>query len=640
MILRSAFATLLLASAAPAFAQDIMEKPATLTATGMPDIPADISRSAQRYFEGRSASFAGWDPSDGSMLISTRFANVSQLHRVARPLGMRQQMTFEEEPVGGSLSPTGETLVISKDAGGSEFSQLYRYEEGELVLLTDGESRNGSGPWTEDGKWMAFSSTKRNGRESDIYVMDPNDPSTTRMVFEAPTVGYFPMDWSPDNKHLIVLHYISVQDSDLYLVDVETGEARPLGDPAAKISYGGAQFAPDGTLWATSDEGSDFKRLGTIDLESGAFTPVEAFSEWDVSSADLTDDGSLMAITTNEAGATALWLRDMATGQTRKVDTLPPGLVFGTEFSPSNELGFTFTSNKGTDAYSYNVETGALTRWTMSETGGLDLSNNVDPELVSIESFDGERVTGFLYRPDPAKFPGERPLIVDIHGGPEGQTRPTYKGTDNYYVNELGYAVFYPNVRGSTGFGKRFVGLDNGPFLRENSVKDIGAFLDHFAQDAGIDDARIGVTGGSYGGYMCYATAIHYPDKVNGAVCNVAISSFVTFLENTQEYRRDLRRPEYGDERDPEQRAKLIEISPMTRITEISDPLFVIQGANDPRVPKSEADQLVEKVRASGQPVWYLVGENEGHGFSKKDNRDYQIAAEILFWTERMGDTE
>lgn len=640
MMLRSAFAILLLAGASPLFAQDFMEKPATLTATGMPAIPATIYDGAQRYFEGRSASFAGWDPSDGSMLISTRFANVSQLHRVARPLGMRQQMTFENEPVGGSLSPTGETLVISKDAGGSEFSQLYRYDDGRLVLLTDGTSRNGAGPWSKDGKWLAFSSTKRNGRESDIYVMDPNDPSSARMVFETPTVGWGPVDFAPDGKSLAIMHYTSVQDSDLYLLDVATGTARPLGDPAETISYGGALFAPDGTLWATSDEGSDFQRLGTIDLETGAFTPIASFSDWDVEGIDITDDGSLMAITTNEAGATALWLRDMATGATRKVDTLPPGLVFGMEFSPSGELGFTFTSNKGTDAYSYNPVTGALTRWTMSESGGLDLSANVDPELVSIESFDGETVTGFLYRPDPAKFPGARPLIVDIHGGPEGQSRPTYRGTSNYYVNELGYAKFYPNVRGSTGFGKRFVGLDNGPFLRENSVKDIGAFLDHFASDPAIDADRIGVTGGSYGGYMCYATAIHYADKVNGAVCNVAISSFVTFLENTQEYRRDLRRPEYGDERDPAQRAKLVEISPMTRITEIADPLFVIQGANDPRVPKSEADQLVEKVRAAGQPVWYLVGENEGHGFAKKDNRDYQVAAEILFWSERMGDTE
>lgn len=636
MMLRSALAAFLLTSAAPVFAQDTMPKPATLTATGMPEIPAEIYEGAKRYFEGRSAGFVGWDPSDGSMLISTRFANVSQLHRVARPLGMRQQMTFEDDPVGANLSPTGETLVISKDAGGSEFNQLYRYDGGRLILLTDGESRNGSGTWTDDGRWIAFTSTKRNGRESDIYIMDPTDPTTTRMVFEAPTVGYGPMDFSPDGKHLVVMHYTSVQDSDLYLVDVASGATRPLGDPDAKISYGGGAFAPDGTLWATSDEGSDFKRLGTIDLATGAFTPVERFSDWDVAGFDLTDDGSMMAITTNEAGATALWLRDMATGAMTRVDSLPPGLVFGMEFSPSGELGFTFTSNKGSDAYSYNPTTGALTRWTMSESGGLDLSANVDPELVEIESFDGERVSGFLYRPDPARFPGPRPLIVDIHGGPEGQTRPTYRGTSNYYFNELGYAKFYPNVRGSTGFGKRFVGLDNGPFLRENSVKDVGAFLDHFAKDAGIDAARIGVTGGSYGGYMCYATAIHYSDKVNGAVCNVAISSFVTFLENTQEYRRDLRRPEYGDERDPEQRAKLIEISPMTRITEISDPLFVIQGANDPRVPKSEADQLVEKVRASGQPVWYLVGENEGHGFSKKDNRDYQIAAEILFWSQLM----
>ncbi|MBW0145843.1 S9 family peptidase [Sphingomicrobium clamense] len=638
MIFRSALATLLIGTASPALAQDVMDKPSTLTASGMPDIPAEIYDDARGYLEGRSAGFRGWDPKDGSMLISTRFGNVSQIHRVTMPLGMRQQITFESEPVGASLSPDGETMIVSKDAGGSEFNQLYLYDNARLTLLTDGESRNGMGPWMEDSSAFAFGSTKRNGRESDIYLMNPANPSSARMIFEAPTVGYYAAAFSPDGSKLVIGHYTSVQKNDYYLLDLASGEVAPIGDPSRVISQMGAGFDNDGNLWVTSDEGSDFKRLGMLDLATGAFTTVGDFGDWDVSGFVISDDGSMMAIETSEAGLSKLYLRDMASGTIRPVTTLPPGVVGGFDFSPDNTLGMTLTSNKGTDAYALDTDTLELTRWTKSESGGIDLDRNADPEIVSIESFDGERVTGLLYRPDPSKFPGPRPLIIDIHGGPEGQTAATSRGTDNYYVNELGYARFYPNVRGSTGFGKRFVSLDNGPFLRENSVKDIGAFLDHFASDAAIDSDRIGVTGGSYGGYMCYATAIHYPDKVNGAVCNVAISSFVTFLENTQDYRRDLRRAEYGDERDPEQRAKLVEISPMTRITEISDPLFVIQGANDPRVPKSEADQLVAKVREAGQDVWYLVGENEGHGFAKKDNRDYQIAAEILFWSQVMGE--
>jgi dipeptidyl aminopeptidase/acylaminoacyl peptidase len=253
-----------------------------------------------------------------------------------------------------------------------------------------------------------------------------------------------------------------------------------------------------------------------------------------------------------------------------------------------------------------------------------------------VKGFDGERVSGFLYCPDARRFPGKRPLIVNIHGGPEGQSRPGFLGRNNYLVNELGIAIFYPNVRGSTGYGKRFVSLDNGPFQRENSVKDIGAYIDRLAADPAIDGNRMAVTGGSYGGYMCYASSIMYAGRFKGALCNVAISNFVSFLENTQSYRRDLRRVEYGDERDPKQRAKLLEIAPLRRVSEIKAPLFVVQGANDPRVPKSEADQIVKAVRSNGADVWYLVGNNEGHGFAKKENQDYQFWATMMFWQKTL----
>jgi dipeptidyl aminopeptidase/acylaminoacyl peptidase len=277
-----------------------------------------------------------------------------------------------------------------------------------------------------------------------------------------------------------------------------------------------------------------------------------------------------------------------------------------------------------------------VTRWTRSETGGLDVAANVEPELVEVRSFDGERVSGFLYRPDARRFPGRRPLIVNIHGGPESQSRPGFLGRNNYLLNELGIAIFYPNVRGSTGFGKRFVALDNGPALRENSVRDIGAFLDRLQADPALDRARFAVTGGSYGGYMCYASAIRFGDRLRAANCVVAISNFVTFLENTQSYRRDLRRVEYGDERDPAQRAGLTAISPLTRVSELRMPLMVVTGANDPRVPQSEADQMVAAVRAAGRPAWHLIGQNEGHGFAKKENQDYNFWVNLLFWQANL----
>lgn len=612
-------------------------KPAALTVQGVPAVPPELAAKTRPYMELRSAAFAGWNKRDKSMLIRTRFGNVPQLHRVAGPMMDRHQITFEAEPVNGRWAPSGDVLAIQKDQGGNEFFQIYRLDAGKLTLLTDGKSRNELGAWSKDGKLLAFSSTRRNGTDSDLYVIDPREPATSQLVAEVKGGGWGIAAFAPGNAKALVLNYQQVTNSDPYLLDLATKQLTPIGDLKKDIAYGGADFAPDGTLWVLSDENSDVQRLGKLDSATGRFTPVSAASRWDVDEFDISEDGRTIAYVTNEAGISRLYLFDVASGRSQQVRSLPVGIAGGLQWAPWGDLGFTFNSAKGTaDAWSLNPASGQLTRWTQSETGGLDFSGNPEAQLVEVKSFDGERVSGFLYRPDPAKFPDKRPVIVDIHGGPEGQERPGFMGPDNYLINELGIAVFLPNVRGSTGFGKRFVSLDNGPFKREDSVKDIGAFLTALKADPAIDANRMAVTGGSYGGYMCYASAIRYAADFKGALCNVAISNFVTFLQNTQSYRRDLRRVEYGDERDPKQRAKLEEISPLRRISEIKEPLFVVQGANDPRVPKSEADQLVAKVRAQGTPVWYMVGENEGHGFGKKENQDYLFWSTLQFWQQTL----
>ncbi|GLR48229.1 S9 family peptidase [Sphingomonas astaxanthinifaciens] len=630
-------ATSALAGVASAQAPDTVPKPAALTVQGVPPVPAALAARTRPYQELRSAAFAGWNKRDRSMLIRTRFGNVPQLHRVAGPLMDRQQISFEAEPVSGSWAPSGDVLAVQKDRGGDEFFQLYRLDGGRLTLLTDGKSRNERGAWSKDGKLLGYSSTRRNGTDTDLYVVDPRNPASDRRVAEVKGGGWSIAAFAPGNARALVLNYQQVTNSDPYLLDVASGRLTPIGDLKKDIAIGGAEFAPNGKLWVLSDEDSDVQRLGTLDPATGRFTPVANAGRWDVEEFDISDDGRRIAYLTNEAGISRLYILDTASGRSTRVAALPVGVAGGIEWAPWGELGFTFNSAKGTaDAWSYNPATAKLTRWTRSETGGLDFSANPEAQLFEVKSFDGERVSGFLYRPDPAKFPGKRPVIVDIHGGPEGQERPGFMGRDNYLINELGIAVFLPNVRGSTGFGKRFVSLDNGPFKREDSVKDIGAFLTALKADPAIDANRMAVTGGSYGGYMCYASAIRYAADFKGALCNVAISNFVTFLENTQSYRRDLRRVEYGDERDPTQRAKLEEISPLRRINEIKEPLFVVQGANDPRVPKSEADQLVAKVRAQGTPVWYMVGENEGHGFGKKENQDYLFWSTLQFWQQTL----
>ncbi|MBL8649678.1 MAG: S9 family peptidase [Sphingopyxis sp.] len=617
----------------------VAPKPAALTADGLPAIPADLASATRPYMENRGAGFVGWNPIDKSMLISTRFGNTSQIHRVAMPMGARQQLTFEEEPIAGAAwSPkSADIMLVQKDIGGNEFYQIYAMKNGRLALLTDGKSRNGLNSWSKDGSLVAYTSTRRNGSDSDIYVMDPRDPATTRMVAEVDGGGWGVSDIAPDKSWALVGKYTSVEKVDLFRLDLATGRMTPIGDHQTSIAYGGGAFAPDGTIWGTSDEGSDFQRLGTLDPASGKFTPKGPAEKWDVDTFAIADDGSFIAYVVNEAGMSKLRLLDPKSGAVRTVDTLPAGIIGGLEIAPWGEVGISFTSARSAaDAYSVDPQTLAVTRWTQSETGGLDVTKNIEPELVKAKSFDGLEVSGFLYRPDPAKFPGQRPLIMNVHGGPESQSRPGFLGRTNYLINELGIAVFYPNVRGSTGYGKTFVSLDNGPYKREDSVKDMGAFLDLFAKDKTLDPARFGLTGGSYGGYMCYAAATHYADKIRANLCVVAISNFVTFLENTQDYRRDLRRVEYGDERVPDQRRKLLEISPLTRVGDIRKPLFIVTGANDPRVPASEADQIVTAVRGKGGTAWHLVGTNEGHGFAKKENIDYQFWASLLFWKQYL----
>ncbi|NUT00283.1 MAG: S9 family peptidase [Sphingomonas sp.] len=587
--------------------------------------------------EYRTAGFAGWNATDRAMLVSTRFGNVSQLHSVAMPMGMRRQISFEAEPVSGKWSPKGGTLVVQKDVGGGEFFQLYTLANGQLTLLSDGKSRNELGSWDKEGRLIGYSSTRRNGTDSDIYVVDPSDPKSNRLVVQVKGGGWNIRDFAPGGAKAAVLEEISITKSNPYLLDIASGKLTPIGNHKKAVAYGNLEYAPDGTLWATSDEGSDVQRLGRLDPATGKFTPLSPIARWDVDEFEISADGRTIAYTMNESGSSKLILLDVPSGQTRQAASLPMGQIAGLEFAPWGTLGFSMVSAKSpSDAYSLDPQSLQVTRWTESETGGLDPKRNVEPELIEVKSFDGQAISGFLYRPDPARFPGKRPLLFNIHGGPEAQARPGFLGRNNYLVNELGIAIFFPNVRGSSGYGKRFVSLDNGPFLRENSVKDIGAFLDRLAADPAIDAARMAETGGSYGGYMCYASAIAYADRFKGSLCVVAISNFVTFLENTQSYRRDLRRVEYGDERDPKQRAKLLEISPLRRVSEIKAPLFVVTGANDPRVPKSEADQVVKAVRATGNEVWHLVGENEGHGFAKKENQDYQFWNTLMFWEKTL----
>jgi dipeptidyl aminopeptidase/acylaminoacyl peptidase len=614
-----------------------------LVAEGIPAIPASLAAEVRRYTESRSASLAAWHPTRREMLISTRFGNTPQLHRVAMPLGARQQLTFFDEPVGSAeYEPrTGKYFLFSRDVGGNEFAQIYRYDfaDGRVSLLTDGRSRNGGIVFSTRGDRIAYTSTRRNGSDGDIYVMDPLDSTSSKPLVEVTGGnGWGIEDWSPDDRQLLVSQYVSVNQSSIYLVDVASGERQELtaGD-GDSVAYGAARFSRDGAgVYLTSDAGSEYQRLAYMNLRTKRTTPLTGAINWDVEEFEPSEDGRTIAFVTNEAGSSRLQLLDTRTRQIHPVTGVPAGVLGGLSWRRNaREVGFSISSARSpSDVYSVDADTRKLTRWTASELGGLVADQLPEPALISWKSFDARTITGYYYRP-PARFTGKRPVIINIHGGPEGQTRPGFLGRNNYYINELGVAIIYPNVRGSTGYGKSFVKLDNG-MKREDSVKDIASLLDWIAQQPDLDAQRVMITGGSYGGYMTLAVATNYNDRICCSLDVVGISNFNTFLKNTESYRRDLRRVEYGDERDPAMRDFFERIAPLNNAGKITKPLFVVAGGNDPRVPRTEAEQMVARVKQNGSPVWYLMAKDEGHGFRKKGNVDYQFYATVMFIRQNL----
>jgi Tol biopolymer transport system component/dienelactone hydrolase len=629
-------------SAAPKQAQEAVVAPnENLVVEGIPPIPALLAEKADRYTNFRSGSFLSWHPSRREMLIATRFGDTFQIHAVKSPGAARTQLTFYRDDVRNAQYPpkgNADCFVFSKDIGGGEFYQIYRYDttSGAVTLLTDGKSRNTDELWSNSGKVIAYSSTRRTGNETDIWISspaNPEDPRTNRMLAQLTGGGWTPLDWSPDDSQLLVLNAISANETYLWLMNAATGEKTLLTPKdGVQVAYNAGKFSKDGKgLYVTTDKDSQFQRLAYMDLATRQNAYLTDQIHWDVESFAISPDGQTIAFTANEDGLSVLHLLDTKTGKERPAPKLPDGLVFGVRWHENGrDLAFGVASSHATaDAYSVDVPSGKVDRWTTSETGGLNPTAFSEAKLIHWESFDGKSISGFYYAPS-AHLAGKRPVIIDIHGGPEGQFRPGFLGRNNYYMNELGIAMIFPNVRGSTGYGKTFLTLDDG-FQREDSYKDINALLDWIAQQPDLDSSRVMITGGSYGGFMTLAVATNYNDRVRCSVDIVGPSNLVTFLENTSGYRQDLRRVEYGDERDPKMRAFLERIAPANNASNITKPLFVIQGKNDPRVPWTEAQQMVGVVRKNGTPVWYLMANDEGHGFSKKKNVDYQFYATILF---------
>jgi dipeptidyl aminopeptidase/acylaminoacyl peptidase len=636
-LLISLFSILLIA-VAPLPAQEPALTPAeNLVVDGIPPVPTYLAETAGRYGSFRSATLLDWSPARREMLISTRFADTPQLHLVKAPGAARQQLTFFADAVTTArFNPVDDDYaVFMKDIGGGEWYQLYRYEfaTGKVRLLTDGKSRNLLGPFSSSGKWLAYMSTHRTGQDTDLWVLNPDEARSPHLLTQLAGGGWQPLDWSPDDKQILLKEEISINESYLWLVDTATGKMMPLTprDTSAKVAIGEALFSRDGRrIYLTTDKDSEFLRLSYLDLASKQQTYLTSQIPWDVDQFDLSRDGKRLAFLSNEDGINVPHVLDTSTVKEIPLPKLSAGVISGIRWNRNGQdLGFVLTSARGpADCYSMNVDTGMIERWTFSESA-IRTDTFREAEIIHWNSFDGKTISGFIYRPS-AKFTGKRPVLVVIHGGPEGQSQPTFLGRNNYFLNELGIVLIYPNVRGSTGYGKTFSLLDNG-FQREDSYKDINALLDWVAAQPNLDPARVAVTGGSYGGHMTLATSTFYSDRIRCSIDIVGMSNLVTFLEHTEAYRRDLRRVEYGDERDPKMREYLERIAPMNNIAKIRKPMLVVAGKNDPRVPVSESEQIVQGLKEKGTPVWYLIAKDEGHGFRKKNNQDYLFYSSVLF---------
>jgi dipeptidyl aminopeptidase/acylaminoacyl peptidase len=625
-----------------AFAVTHVER-GNLTFENIPQAPAEFTEKLAGYLDARQATPLGWSPK-GQLLIATRFADVEQLHLVEQPGGARRQLTFLHEPITeAAFSPDSarSAYVFLKDSGGNEKAQLYYQHMGDAAakLLTDGKSLNGAPMWSNSGREVAFSSTARDGRNIDIDIVDPESGTLPRlgMAGDGSGAAWSVLDWSPDDSKLLVLKEVSVSEGYLYIVDLGTGQKREVEPSPAKVGIVGAKFTRDGQgVYLVSDRESEFARLRYINLFTNDKTVISAHIPWDIEALAISRDGHYLAYVSNEAGAGKLNLLDLRTHQDLTPPRLQqPGVISSLSFdATATRLAFGFAAaNQPRDAYVLNIAENRLELWTRSEPGAVDAAKFVLPRRVEFPTFDrvdgkARQIPAYVYEPASG---GPHPVLISLHGGPESQFRPGFDPWIQYVVNELGFAVIAPNVRGSSGYGRTYMALDNG-VLREDAVKDVGAMLVWIALQKAFDGKHVVVAGGSYGGYLSLATLVNYSDRLRGAVDVSGIADFVSFLTNTAPYRQDQRRAEYGDERDLEMRGFLRRISPLTNADRITRPLLVVHGKNDPRVPLSEADQIVNKLRARGGEVWYLLAADEGHGYRKKQNRDayYETFAQFL----------
>jgi dipeptidyl aminopeptidase/acylaminoacyl peptidase len=595
-----------------------------------------------RYLNVKSAVGGSLGPDGDRLAFLMNTTGTHQVWTLDGPEAWPEQQTFYDEQVSFvSWSPERDELVFGMDEGGNERAQLYRLDpdSGVVTDLTQHpEAKHQWGGWSNDGEQFAFTSNRRDESVFDVYTQGRDETGADATLRHEADGWLSVAGFSPGDDRLLVHEMHSNYDHDAHLVDLTTGEHRHLTPHEGDVRYGALNWGPDGeSVYLVSDVHADTLELVRLDLDDLSVETLVSGDDWNVGGVAVHEETGRLVYSLNVDGYTELTVGELtAPDRVDELSTvdLPKGVAGGVSFGPdADRFALTVTtSSRNANVYLVDAKTGETERWTRASTAGIPPETFVEPELVRYPSFDGLEVPAYFTLPADDAGDGTTPVIVDIHGGPESQRRPSFNAVKQYFVDR-GYAYFEPNVRGSTGYGKTYTRLDD-VRNRMDSVKDIEAGVEWLHDHPAVDPDRIVAFGGSYGGFMVLASMTEYPDLWAAGIDIVGIANFVTFLENTGEWRREHREAEYGSLADD--REFLESISPINNIDRIAAPLFVLHGENDPRVPVGEAHQIVEQAREQGVPVRELIFEDEGHGFAKLENRKEAYSAIADFLAEHV----
>jgi dipeptidyl aminopeptidase/acylaminoacyl peptidase len=607
-----------------------------LTNDGIPQIPSQIVKPMKKLQNTDPINLADYSASEG-LIVCKRFKETMQIFRLNEPGGEMLQLTYDTNPIfEASVNPdsTRHCLLFEKDSDGNELSQLYKLDlqSHSIQRLTDGISQNGNCIWSNRGDRFAFASTMKNSKDWGIYLCSIDSPQVITPLLEK-NGAWGIEDWAPDDSSLLISRYVSSNESQYFILNVKSCTLSPiLGSDTEKVSLENGMWSKNSNgIFYTSDKLTEHRTLYYLDLITRRQIPLTSNIPWNVREINLSQNGSYISFSTNEHGFSKLYLMSLKDYNMQPMKNIPQGVILGLHFSKGDSLLF-FTLNHPleTDAvYSVNIQSEKLTKWTTQKNPDVNI---LAPKIFSYPTFDTvnsqkRTIPCYYYKPSGK---GPFPVVISIHGGPESQYWPYYSPTITYIVKNLHCAVLVPNVRGSNGYGKTWLSLDDG-YKREDAVKDIGALLDWIETQASLDKSKIAVMGGSYGGYMSLASMVHYNGRLKAGIDLYGISNFITYMKKTRSSRVDLRRVEYGDERDSSMYSFLQKISPLTNAGKIKSPMLIIQGANDSRVPAFESEQIVNELKKNKIPVWFLLFTDEGHGFNKKNNKDYQENVVIYF---------